>query len=340
MVRLGFIGCGGIAKHHMRHVKQVPDAQVVSCADINEQAAAQFAQEFGVAQHVTDFRAVLDNKDVDAVFVCTPTFLHHEAVVAAAQAGKHVFCEKPIAMSLAHAREMIKACKTAKVKFMIGFVRRFDADWGKFREIVQSGLIGRPVLWRDCASSPGPASPWFLDKEKGGGPLIDGAVHNYDFARYTFGEAALVQGSMNTFKSDSTALDTGTGIVRFKSGDQLMMSWSWGLPKGCKHGARLIDLMGPAGGISFGVPADKYPAGVDPKTHGGYVVQLANGEQRVEVFPRNNMFLEEVKHFVDCVQSGKKPSITGEDGLRALEIGLAVLKSSQTGKSIKLRTPG
>ena len=329
------IGSGGISRHHCLRLAKIDSAQIVACADVSEDARTKLAEDFGIEHTFEDYRDLLALDEVDAVFVCLPTFLHCAAVVAAADAGKQVFCEKPMAMSLDDAQAMIDACAGRGVKLTIGFVRRFDNFWGKLRELVQEGAIGRPVLWRHCAASAGPTRPWFNDAEKGGGPLIDGAVHNYDFARHIFGDAALAMGSMKTFKPDNTALDTGSGLVRFRSGDEIMLSWSWGLPTGCRAG-NLMDVLGPEGAIEFSATADDYPEGTSPQTHGGYTILLADGEKRVEVYEKNDMFLDQAQYFVDCVDNDQEPRVTGADGKRALEIGLAILESSRQGNSIPI----
>jgi len=338
MVRIGVIGCGGIGRYHIENLKKLPDVQILSVADINLEAARDFAKSQDIPYCVADYEELLKITDIDAVFVCLPTHLHRDAVIAAAQAGKHIFCEKPIAMTLEHAEEMIQTCRGAGVKFMIGFVRRFDNHWGKVRQLVRSGVIGRPVLWRHCTAGPGPKAPWFLDRQQGGGPLIDGAVHNYDFARYTFGEARLVMSSLKTLGKGHTALDTGTGLVQFASGDELMLSWSWGLPKGVTGGS-LMDVLGPKGVIFFNAPEDKIPPDVDRTKYGALLLRLEGGQERVELFQKNDMFVDELIYFIDCITSDKEPEITGEDGKKALEIGLAILKSAETGESVRLCSP-
>ncbi|NOZ23598.1 MAG: Gfo/Idh/MocA family oxidoreductase [Planctomycetes bacterium] len=335
MLRIGMIGCGGIANHHAKRLKDIEDARIVHCSDVSGDAAAQMAKEYGADKHDADYRVLLDDKAVDAVFVCLPTFLHRDAVVASAEAGKHIFCEKPIAMTSRHAQEMIDACARADVMFTIGFVRRFDSHWGKVGELVKAGRIGRPAVWRHCSAGGGPTRPWFLDREQGGGPLIDGAVHDYDFLRSMFGDAKRVFGSMKTFKSDSTALDTGTGVIQFQSGDEAMLCWSWGLPTGAR-GESLIDVLGPDGAISFTAMADQFPKGADPKTHGGITIVGKDNARTVEVYEKKDMFLEQDRHFVDCALNGKPPIPTGEDGKRALEIGLGILQSSDTGEPVAL----
>ena len=332
MPGIAIIGSGGMGRYHSQFLKDIDGAEILWAVDVDEATAQKLAADFDIPNVAQDYRKALDDPAVDAVYVCLPTFLHRDPVVAAAKAGKHVFCEKPIAMKLEHAQEMIDACDSAGVHFMVGFVRRFDNYWGKARELMQGGAIGNPVIWRFCAAGPAPSRPWFVDREKGGGPLIDGAVHNYDFARYTFGEACCAHGSARTLHPDHTALDTGTGIARFRSGDEIVLSWSWGLPEGVR-GKGLMDVLGPKGVIFF---EGELPEGVDPKTHGAFTVIREGGETSVEIYEKNNMFLDENIHFIECVRENKTPCVTGVDGKRALEIGLAILEAGESGETAKI----
>ena len=153
MLNIGFIGCGGIARHHASRLAQVRGARIIACADAFQGAAVSFAAEFGHAgaQTFTDHRQMLRLDAVDAVWVCTPTFMHAGPVIDAAKAGKHIFCEKPMAMKLADARRMTVAADKAGVRLTIGQVRRFCPEWGKMKQIVQSGTLGSPVIWRFAA---------------------------------------------------------------------------------------------------------------------------------------------------------------------------------------------
>ena len=244
MLNIGFIGCGGIARHHASCLSRIRGARIVAAADVVADAAEAFARDFGAEHHFADFRALLDLPEIDAVWVCTPTFQHPAPVIAAAQAGKHVFCEKPMALKVADARRMANACRQADVRLTIGFVRRFDAQWGKLKDIVQSGAVGSPVIWR-FAGGGRPGRPWFRDENKGGGPLMDGAVHNYDFALQIFGPAASAQASSLQFDPTSVGADTASVIVNFASGDQHALIWSWGVAAGAPV-ASLNDVIGPA----------------------------------------------------------------------------------------------
>ncbi len=336
MVSIGFIGCGGIARHHLSKLKTLPNAKVAAVMDSNPEAAQKFAADAGGARTAASVKELVAMDDVQAVYVCTPTFLHPEGVIAAAKAGKHIFCEKPIAMKASDAKRMITACEKAGVKFMMGFVRRFCPHWGKVKDQIVNGVIGRPIIWRSVAGSAGPASKWFLDRAQGGGPLLDGAVHDYDFLRSMFGDGRLAMGSMKTFKPDSTALDAGTGLVRFNSGDECVMSWCWGLPKGVST-SHHHDVIGPKGAIFFSAPADKIPQGTDLTKYGAIRVLLEGGVQKIELYEKRDMFVDQARCFLDCVEKGADPPATGHDGLKALEIWLGIYKSAETGKASVLK---
>jgi predicted dehydrogenase len=137
--------------------------------------------------------------------------------LAAARHGKHVFCEKPMAMNMEDALEMEAVCREAGVKLQLGFVRRFDNEWLKFKEIVTSGQLGRPVVWRTASAGQGAPTPWFFQRELGGGPFMDGAVHNYDFGNYMFGKVKSVTARGTTIQPNRTAIDTGIASIEYES---------------------------------------------------------------------------------------------------------------------------
>jgi predicted dehydrogenase len=342
MLSFGVIGCGGMGRHHTGLLHAIEGARVVACADESKEAADDLAKAFGVPKAFRDYRRLLDAKKIDAVFVCTPTFTHREIVVAAAEAGKQIFCEKPIALTLADGRKMIAACRRNRVQLMIGFVRRHDNHWGKVRELIQAGAIGRPVVWRQCMAGSCPRAPWYMYKDQGGGPLIDGAVHTYDFARHIYGEAKAVWADMTRLRRDRTAWDTGTAAIRFGSGDDLILSWSWGLPSGVSGGS-IMDVLGPDGVILFSAPPDRSPAsgarlptGCSPEEYGGITIQREGGAAEVVPFRKNNMFADMVRDYVQTLERGGKVSIPGEAGLKATEIACAVFASTEKTRCVQL----
>ncbi|MEN6644703.1 MAG: Gfo/Idh/MocA family oxidoreductase, partial [Armatimonadia bacterium] len=268
---IGFIGCGGIHNAHAPHLVDNDEAYIACAMDVNADAAKAHCEKYGTKRWTTSVDELLATPEVDAVIICTPTGLHKDLVLKAAAAGKNIFCEKPMAMNVADCEIMDKAARDAGVVLQIGFVRHFCNEWLKLRELIQSGIIGRPVVWRSVSGGSGAPTPWFFNKELGGGPFIDGAVHSYDWARYIFGEATNVVTDIRKLKADTTAWDTGTVIVNFESGDQQLIIWSWGLPGfgGKVKADSAHDVLGPLGSITF-------PGGNKLQ------VNLEEGEQEVE----------------------------------------------------------
>lgn len=313
---IGFIGCGGIHNAHAPHLVDNDEAYIACAMDVSEDAAKAHCEKYGTESWTTCRSELLARDDVDAVVICTPTGFHREAVLEAAAAGKHIFCEKPMAMNVADCEAMDAACKEAGVVLQIGFVRHFCNEWLKLRELIQSGIIGRPVVWRSVSGGSGAPTPWFFDKELGGGPFIDGAVHSYDWARYIFGEAKNVVADIRKLKADTTAWDTGTVIVNFESGDQQLIIWSWGLPGfgGAVKADGAHDVLGPLGSIMF-------PGGNQLQ------VNLAGGEQMVEFEADggNDWFRKQMEHFVDCCKTGKQPIAGAKEGIEATRIAEAAL---------------
>jgi predicted dehydrogenase len=314
---IGIIGCGGIHNAHAPHLIDNDDAFIACAMDTDADAAKAHCDKYGTANWTTDRAALLARPDVGAVVICTPTGTHAEIAIAAAAAGKHVLCEKPMAMAAADCEAMEAACRRAGVVLQIAFVRHFCNEWLTLREIIQSGRIGRPVVWRSVMGGSGAPEPWFFDREMGGGPFIDGAVHNYDFARFIFGDAVGVVSDIRKLKADTTAWDTGTVIVNFGSGDQLIMAWSWGMPgfgKGVPaDGAH--DVLGPLGNITF-------PGGNKLK------VNLADGEQMVEfeADTGSDWFGRQMAHFVGCCRTGNAPVTGAKEGIEATRIAEAALR--------------
>ena len=335
-IKIGIIGCGGMGNYHSKYLSQMEGVEIYACADISEDNLKTFKEKYKVPNVFSDYKKLLKLKELDAIFVCLPTYLHKEQVLIGAKEGKHIFCEKPIALKIKDAEKMVEVCQNNKVQFMIGFVRRFDNFWGKIREMVLNKEIGRPVLWRQMFGGGPPPFPWYMDAKKGAGPFIDGCVHNYDFCRYIFGEAEFAIGCDKKLAKNFSAIDTGTVVIQFKSGDQHILNWTWGLPKGT-IASSAQDILGPEGSIIFEGYFDTklLPEKFNPDKEGAFLI--CKGENRkVITYQKNDMFSEQVSHFIDCVRKNTTPKVTGIDGLKALEIGLSVLKSFQKKKIIKI----
>lgn len=334
-VRLAIIGAGNIAQTHAHSLMRVTGVKVTAVVDILRDRAESLAEKLGAERVYDDIDTALADGGIDAVDICLPTYLHAPAAVAAAKRGYHVLCEKPMALTLPQADEMIAAARRAGVVLMIAQCRRFDNHWLAFQRAVQEGVVGRPVVWRSITAGPGPSPAWFLDRDKGGGPLIDGAIHNYDFARAIFGEAQSAYTAGLRLQPAHTAVDTGSTTVRFASGDVLLLSWSWAMPHKVHSGFE--DVLGPEGIFYLNPPrhAPKPPQPADSNT-GYLVVQRPGGEFEYISYTKNNMYTAEIQGFIDAVREGRPSPLDAADSRRSLAIASAVLESAATGKLVSL----
>jgi predicted dehydrogenase len=331
-LRIGVVGGGAIAGYHLPRLRQRADAgdvELVALADVNPAASAT-AEKFGVARFVADYREML--AAVDAVLVCIPTHLHADVAVDAIRAGRHVFLEKPVARTMEQARRIADAAASSNVAVQVGFVRRFDEEWLAWRQAVRSGAIGRPVVWRDAYTGHGPAGAWFNRDDQGGGPFLDGTVHNYDFALHTFGPAAWVQAHLRTMRAGSTAFDTGTATIHFASGDELVLLWSWGVPPGVT-GQRVFEFLGPAGAITW--PRDEPPEATQRR----FVVNRGPADKPAVHFEKDALtpaFARQMDEFIDVAQGRRAPTAGLAEGVEALLVALAVLESGRSGAPVNL----
>lgn len=330
-LRIGVIGGGGIAHAHLPTLHKRSDAvELVGVADVNPETAAATAAKYEMPRHVTDYHELLPG--TDAVLVCTPTHLHAGIAADALNSGKAVFCEKPMARTVAQAEAMLAASAAGTAPLQIGFVRRFDDEWLAWRDAARAGKIGRPLVWRDIQAGAGPIhAPWFTTEEKGGGPFLDGCIHNLDFGLFTFGPVEWVFAHGRTLRESNTALDTGTATVRYRSGDELLLAWSWGLPKGC-GGGRIFEFLGPSGTMRW--PQEEPPAADQRR----FVINHGESEESVS-FPANALsvaFERQMDEFIAVAQGQQQPRAGGRDGLDALRVALAILESGRTQQVIRL----
>jgi myo-inositol 2-dehydrogenase/D-chiro-inositol 1-dehydrogenase len=325
------IGAGEIATVHLQCLANRPESvRIVSIADLNP-AAASVAHKYG-AKFVTDYRTIL--QEADAVFVCVPTHLHAPIVIDALRAGLHVFCEKPLARTLEQADGILNAAAASAKTLQVGFVRRFDPEWLAFRDVICSGKIGRPIVWHDVASWSGPSSEWYYADELGGGPFLDGAIHNFDFALHMFGPARWVFSHLRSLRGDANAFDTGTTTIRFQSGDELMLAWSWGIPADCKA-HKLFEFLGPRGTITW--PEDS--ADLNPNIQ--FTVSHNSGAFATDsvFFPKDSLadaFAKQTDEFIAAAQGICRPRAGGAEGRESLRVALATLESGRSGQPVNL----
>ena len=333
MVKVGLVGAGLMGSTHAAGWAQTP-ATLAGFYALNRAQAEAQAALYG-CQVYDSLDALLN--DVDIVDVCSPTDYHYEHVMAAANAGKHIICEKPIALTNAHAREMVAACQARGTHFLIAHVVRFFPEYELAKTTVARGDIGDPAVVRLTRCSAVPkwttvegATNWFLDPAKSGGMMVDLMIHDFDYARWIAGDVVSVYARSARGQNPDAAGDYGIAILTHASGAISNVEGGWCYPQGMFRTA--LEIAGSAGVI-------EQPVG--SATAVNLYLHQTDDTASVPV-PRSPLaespYVTEIKHFYDVIVNGATPRVTAEDGLRALEIALAAVESAKTGRPVKLES--
>lgn len=322
MIGIGYIGAGGMGRSQARAFSQLEDCRLVAVADPSVASLEKFREAHPQVKAYEDHRALLEDASVDAVVVAVPTGMHEALVLEVLASGRPVLVEKPMARTVEQCKRMIEASERANKLLMVAHCRRFDNDWGTLAKAYRDGLLGEPVLWRHVMARPGPGG-WFRDDELGGGPLMDGAIHNQDFANHLFGEPESVAGSAIKFDPACTGIDTGSVIVRYRNGCQLLLSWSWAV-----HGRALHDVLGAKGSFVFGPPADQ----AVPEGCGGHTLIEPDGSEHLLTFERQpEKLVNQARHFLDCIAGRAVCASPGTEAIKAVAVAEAALGAARTG---------
>ncbi len=340
-VRVGIVGSRFIATIHAEAFKAVPDAEVIATASPNEEHVREYAEKHGIPCWFTDYREMLELDDLDMVTLCLPNPLHCEAAVAAAEAGKHVLCEKPLCMNLAEADRMIEACKKANVKLMYAEELCFTPKYVRAKQLLDQGAIGKPYLVKQSEKHDGPHADWFWDVERsGGGVTLDMGCHAFEFFRWLLDKprALNVYADMGTYvhKDRTRGDDDATIIVNFEGPVRCIAEESWAKKGGMDDRAEIYG--------SEGVIYANLLQGSSLLTYSdtGYDYAVEKAASTIgwtftmyeEIW--NYGFPQEMAHFVQCVKEDSEPLVTGEDGRADLEMIFAAYESAGTGKAVQL----
>ncbi|UCH33300.1 MAG: Gfo/Idh/MocA family oxidoreductase [Armatimonadota bacterium] len=327
---VGVIGCGGMGTSHAGYFAALPDVEVVACADSVAPAAQQLAQQHD-ARAYTDPEELLDDPRVTIVAICTPTPLHADLIEASAQRAKHVFCEKPIARTLADARRAIDAAKDAGICLMIGHVLRFFPEYAMAKRLLDDGTVGRPAVVRTTRNSgyPRGAGDWFVDPDQSGGVMVDMVIHDLDFLLWCFGEAERIYCKALTYHGPE-ATDYALATVRFKSRVIAHIEGSWAHPPGTFF--TKLEIAGDKGLLEYdsqaASPLQVWKKAVgDEKAPGVVVPESPLAESPYQI---------EICEFMDAVRTGRDPCVTPQDAYNALELALAALESALRGEALAL----
>ncbi len=329
-VRIGVIGTGTLGTHHCRTLALLtPEAELAAVADERDEAARAAAALGPAISIAPDYRAILNDRSIQAVVITTPNDTHAQMIVEAANAGKDVYCEKPLALNLADADSALQAVAKNSVKLQIGFQRRFDPSYREARVALLAGTLGSIELivgtTRDAA--PPPAS--YL--EHSGNFFVDTAIHDYDALRFLTGlEVTDVFATAATLiledPRERPVRDTSITSLRMENGALATITNSRRSTYG--YDVR-IEVAGSKGKLALG---EERRTAVRTYTETGVSHDFVGSYW--ELFEA--AYVAELRHFVQCVAQYKAPEVTGEDGLRALQIALLADRSSREGRSLSM----
>ena len=334
-LRAGVIGAGRIGMIHTENLAtRVPDAQVAAIADIDLAAAQQLAARLNVPVATTDYHTLLQDPSIQAIIICSDTDTHSRMIEAAAAAGKHIFCEKPIDYDLSRIDRALAAVTRAGVKLQIGFNRRFDPNFRKVHDVVASGKIGKPHLLRITSRDPAPPPPEYV--KVSGGIFLDMTIHDFDMARYLIGsEVTEVYATGGVLIDPQIGaagdVDTAVTVLRFASGAIGTIDNSRQAVYGYDQ---RVEVFGAGGAVA-----------VSNNTPDSAVVSDATGVHSalplyffLERYTES--FIVEMQDFVEAVLQDKTPPVDGSDGRAPVVIGLAAQKSLAEHRPVMLSEIG
>ncbi|CCQ95805.1 putative dehydrogenase [[Clostridium] ultunense Esp] len=327
-MNIAVIGLGTMGKVHAAAYAQMEGVRLVAVVDIRKDVVEEIAGAYHVIPYI-NVDEVLENKEIDVIDICLPTYLHKEVTVKGARKKKHIICEKPIARTLQEADEMIRICKEEGVELMIAQVLRFFPEYKKAHQAIQSGRIGKvgrihtfrggvfPTAWED----------WYASIDKSGSLIVDMVIHDIDFLRWTFGEVERVYAKNLTGK-EMNRLDHAFISIRFRNGAIAHVEGTWSYPEGFKTE---LEVAGSEGILSFR-SEDAVPIYLSLRSKKAGESGVAVPESPL----RESPYYLELEHFIHCLKNGEKPLVTAYDAYKALEISLAALHSAQTGEIVTL----
>jgi predicted dehydrogenase len=341
--KVALMGAGFIADIHLESYQRfVPDAEVVAVYTRDKLKADAFAKKHHIPRAYDDYEEAILESECDVVDICVPNFLHARVCLAALNAGKHVIIEKPLAMTLEEADQMIATAKANNRLLMYAEELCFAPKYERVRKLVGEGAVGKVYMLKQAEKHSGPHSDWFYDVNlSGGGVLMDMGCHGLAWFRWMLGGAPKVESVFATMhthlhKGRTRGEDHSITIVQFEGGVTGVAENSW-----AKHGGMddRVEVYG-TGGVSY---ADLF-MGNSALTYSekgyGYAMEKAGTTQgwTFTIFEEafNQGYPQELQHFIRCVRDGEKPLVTAEDGRAVLEMMYAAYESARTGAVVKL----
>lgn len=322
VVKMGLIGAGRIGCLHAEHLAtRIPCAEVLMVADVSVKAARACAERYAIPSAVQDYHSILEHPEIQAVVICSSTDSHARIIEEAAEAGKHIFCEKPIAFDLPSIDRALDAVERAGVQLQIGFNRRFDANYARVRQAVEQGEIGQPCMLHIVSRDPEPPPIAYI--ERSGGIFVDMTIHDFDMARFLIGsevEEIFVQAGVlnNPEIGEAGDVDSAVVLLRFANGVIGTISNSRYAAYGYDQ---RVELLGSAGAIST---ENNYQNSAIISTR-----QSIHRDLPLHFFLErySESFVAEMMAFVDALLYHRPVPVNGQEGRIPVVMALAAQKS-------------
>ena len=335
-IKLCMVGAGRVGKNHARALtRHVPAAEIVALVDPAVEVRNATGEEFGIEKRYDTIEQAAEDVAFDAVVITTPTFTHKDLARKAAELGKHVFLEKPMAISIEECDQIIQACEENNVFLQLGFMRHFQPEFAEAARRIEAGEIGKPMLVKSLTHGPGLPPAWARDLQMSNGLLAEVTSHDWDAIRWLMGSNySRVYAEVANLKGDKFNIDapdfydTALVSIRFESGS--LGTFSGVCP--CEYGydARM-EIIGDKGIMQIG------------EMKGQSIITCTDRDQGLispifRTWPQRFAwgYIYELEHFVHCVQTGEQPLVTGDDGRWAVAGVLAGTKSFQEERPVYL----
>lgn len=330
-VRIGIIGTGRIGQIHARNLcALIPAAMVFAATDAVVECARECAAECGIENVVLNHRSIITSPDIDAVVICSPTDTHADLIIEAAQAGKHIFCEKPIALDLATIDQALAEVEKAGVKLQVGFNRRFDPGFSHARQTVAAGRIGVPHLVRITSRDPEPPPLNYI--KSSGGLFLDMTIHDFDMSRFILGEEisevfAVGNALIDPDVKEAGDIDTAVITMTYQSGAYAVIDNSRQAVYGYDQ---RLEVFGSEGCIVVG-NRSPYESTLYSRRATETAKPLYFFLERYQ-----ESYLEEMRQFVQAVHDDTQPAVTGIDGKIPVILGSAAQQSVQQHRPVEI----
>jgi inositol 2-dehydrogenase len=329
-IRMGLIGAGRMGATFAHHlINSIAEADLIAIADAHGKTAGEVAARYGVESTYNDYYRLLERPDIDAVVIASPTNTHAEIIQAAARAGKHIFCEKPLALTMEDCDAAIAAVKAAGINLQLGFMRRFDAGYVAAKRKIEEGLIGKPVMFKSTGRDPKRTSLEFARRENSGGLIADMAAHDFDLGRWLMGsevQRVYSEGGCLVYPElqDVGDIDNAVVNLRFASGAIGNVDVS----RNAVYGYDIrTEVLGSEGGLM-----------ISKIRQTPILVMTRDGvtHDTVPYFMERfgEAYAAEIRDFVACILEGREPTVTAQDGRAAAAIGIAATISFEEGRPV------